>query len=226
MVTSTVMTRLPRGYRGIDHETIGSDVLALLDSVLMPEQLLGKELVQRLRAVRPSGWYPIALLLEPLEMLDKRLGADSIRKVGHALFRLSHEEGVRQKATSARDIVYGIDAMYRAANRGREIGGWSVISFTAGKAILEKTTPHHCVLEEGILDAGLRVVGVPAVIKQEMCFRRGDDSCVLTITSHVTDQRWSGRFSSADSGRNPPSQPIASPPSSGGPPRPPPSSRR
>jgi hypothetical protein len=187
------MTRAPRGYRGINHETIGTDVLALVGSILMPEPILGKELTDRLRAVQPTRWYPIADLLEPLEELDRKLSPDSLRKVGRTLFSLSHEAQFRRSATSARDVVYGIQQLYRIANRGTDIGGWTVISFEPGRAILEKTTPHHCVMEEGILEAGLRVLNVPSVIHQTSCFRAGAEACRFSITSHVTDARWTGQ---------------------------------
>lgn len=106
---------------------------------------------------------------------------------------MSHEAQFRKVAFSARDVVYGIDRLYRAANRGTDIGGWTVVTFEPGKAILEKTTPHLCLMEEGILEAGLRVLNVPAVIYQTACFRAGAEACRFSITSHVTDARWSGQ---------------------------------
>jgi len=50
------MQKFPKRYRGHNHETIGSDVLSLLDAILMPEQVLGKDLTQRLRAIQPTEW--------------------------------------------------------------------------------------------------------------------------------------------------------------------------
>lgn len=185
--------RFPKGYRGIRHETIGSDVLALTHAVLMPEVVLGRERCESLRAIVSTTWYPIATLLEPLEYLDQRLGADSLRKIGQTLFALSHEERVRAALTCAEDVIYGIDTMYHAANRGKEIGGWRVVASVPGRAELEKTTPHHCVMEEGILEAALRTLQVPATIYQSECFRRGADACRFVITSHITDVRWSGK---------------------------------
>jgi hypothetical protein len=43
--------------------------------------------------------------------------------------------------------------MYHHANRGTGIGGWKVLRFDAGYAELEKMTPHHCVMEQGILSS-------------------------------------------------------------------------
>ncbi len=186
------MARFPRGYRGIEHETVGSDVLALLDSVLMPEQLLGADVFRELRKLRHDGWYPISTLLEPLERLDRVLGPSSLRRVGWSIFKLSHEQGLLQGTPSARDVIYGIDGMYHRANRGTDIGGWEVLTWAPGEAHLEKTTPHHCVVEEGILEAALRALDVPAVIYQPKCFRRGDEACRFVITSHVTNRRWMG----------------------------------
>lgn len=191
-VPASRVRRVPLGYRGLGHETIGSDIQSLVDAVLMPEQIFGKELCDRPRSLKSTDWYPIGDLLDALEHVDRRLGADSMRKIGWSLFKLSHEAEVRAKCTSARDIVYGIDAMYHRANRGEAIGGWTVLDFSPGRALLEKTTPHHCVVEEGILEAGLRTVGVFATLHQETCFRRNDPTCRIVITSHVSDARWSG----------------------------------
>lgn len=84
----------------------------------------------------------------------------------------------------------GFDGIYRRANRGEEIGGWRILEFSPGKARLEKTTPHHCVLEEGIVSAALACVGVPATVTQASCFLSGADACVFVVNSVVTDSRW------------------------------------
>lgn len=185
--------RLPRDYQGINHETIGTDLLALLGAILMPEAILGKEIVARLKHVKPTSWYPIEDFLTPLEQLDRKLSPDSLRKVGKTLFKLSHEEQFLRSASSARDLAYSMDHLYRAANRGHGIGGWTVLSFEPGTAILEKTTPHHCVMEEGIVEAALQALKVPAVIYQTSCFRKGAAACIFSIRSHVTDARWNGK---------------------------------
>lgn len=91
-------------------------------------------------------------------------------------------------------MLGGFDGLYNRANRGEAIGGWKVLAFKPGCARLEKTTPHHCALEEGIVTAALACVGVPATVSQEQCFRRGADSCIFVMTSVVVDQRW-GRLS-------------------------------
>ena len=187
------MTAVSNSYLGLNHETIGSDILAVLKALHAPDRALGPALAQRLRAVKPDAWYPISLLLEALEALDKNLGTFALRKVGWELFQLSHAEATRQHANSARDIVYGIDGMYHRANRGAGIGGWRVLSFEPGHAELEKTTPHHCVMEEGILEEALRTVGVRADVSQKACRRKGAAACHYVITSPVTDERWTGR---------------------------------
>jgi len=185
--------RRPRGYQGINHETIGSDIIAVLRALNFPLSVLGAETVTRLQNVDPNAWYPIDWLLELMELIDKRVGAGGLQKMGRTLFKLSHEQRVLQAARSARDIVYGIDGMYRHANRGRDIGGWRVVEFVPGRAILEKTTPHHCAMEEGILAGALEAMRVPSRIGQTACFRKGAEACLFQIESDVTDERWTGR---------------------------------
>lgn len=187
------MTRpRPRGYLGIGHETIGSDILALHHALLFPDEVLGSETSARIRGLEPDAWYPIADMLDPLEQLGEKLGAAGLRKVGRKLFELSHQERVRGIITSAAAIVHGLDGLYHSANRGQGIGGWKVSSFEPGEARVEKTTPHHCALEEGIVGAAMKMVGVLVNIEQPECMRNGGDHCQFVITSLVSDGRWTG----------------------------------
>ena len=185
--------RLPRGYKSSNHETIGADLLSLVDAILMPEQILGKELTQRLRMASPKGWYPVADVLDPLEQLNRKLSPDSLRRVGQTIFRNGPEAEFRRRVFSARDFFHSMDHLYHVANRGSDIGHWTVVSFDEDSAVLEKTTPHHCIMEEGIIAAGLRVLNVPAVIYQTSCFRAGAESCRFVVTSHLCSSRWSGQ---------------------------------
>lgn len=187
------MIRLPKGYLGTGHQTIGSDLLAVLKALHLPERVLGPELAGRLRQVKPDQWYPIGLMLEAMEAMDKKLDAYALKSAGWTLFKMSHEASAKAVAHSARDILFGFNQMYHNANRGEAIGGWKVLSFTPGRAELEKTTPHHCVLEEGILEEALRAVGVSAKAEQSACFRKGAPCCIYVVTSRVTDERWNGK---------------------------------
>ena len=184
--------RRPRGYLGKGHETIGSDILAVLQILKMPEQVLGAEEVRKLSAVRMDGWYPIEWLLDLMDKVDKELGQYGLLQMGRRLFALSHEERLVQVARSAADVIYGIDGMYHHANRGSGIGGWKVLRFDPGYAELEKTTPHHCVMEQGILSGALAAVKCPGIVSQKQCFRQGADSCLYVVSSSFTDERWFG----------------------------------
>jgi hypothetical protein len=184
--------RKPRGYLGKGHETIGSDILAVLQILKMPEQVLGADEVRKLSEVKMDGWYPIEWLIDLMEKVDKELGQYGLLQMGRRLFALSHEERLVQVARSAADVIYGIDGMYHHANRGGGIGGWKVIRFDSGYAELEKTTPHHCVMEQGILSGALAAVKCPGIVSQKQCFRQGADSCIYVISSSFTDERWSG----------------------------------
>ncbi len=183
--------RRPRGYTGLHHETIGSDILAVLGSV-KNDDVLGPYWKTQLHAVEPGGWYPIGMLLDLLNHINKVSGRASLVKMGRQLFVDSHQQRVGPAAKSAADIIFGIDAMYHHANRGEGLGGWAVVRFGPGLAVLEKTTPHHCALEEGILHEGLHSVGADALIVQTQCFHEGAESCVFELRSATRDQRWLG----------------------------------
>lgn len=187
------MKRLPRGYVGTDHVTIGSDILAVLKATHLPELALGEALAARVRAVKVDEWYPIDMLLDIFERLDQHLGQRGLLAMGWSIFQSSHAVAVRASGvSSARELLFGLNGLYRRANQGDQIGEWKVLRFEPGLAELEKTTPHHCVVEEGIVQEALRTVGVPAKITQTSCFRSGAASCIYVVQSAVVDERWGG----------------------------------
>lgn len=167
-------------------------MLAVLKAVTLPERILGPELAGRLNEVREDQWYPISLLLEAFEILDEKLGDFGLQHVGWELFKLSHADEVRANVHSAHQLLSGFDAIYKRVNRGEDIGGWQVLSIEPGYALLEKTTPHHCKMEEGLIKEALRTLGVPVEVTQPQCFRKGADACHFVLRSSVTDARWTG----------------------------------
>jgi len=184
--------RTPRGYSSTNHETIGSDILAVVAAIRLPDQVLGAEMVQKLRAVKPDGWYPIATLLDAMDRLYERVGRFGLLQMGRKLFEMSHAKKFKQMARSAGDLVYGINEMYNFANRGQGIGGWHVAIFQPGHAELVKSTPHHCVMEEGILSEALRTLDIPSTVTQSLCMREGADYCRYVIRSPINDEKWMG----------------------------------
>lgn len=198
-----VRRRLPRGYVGKNHETIGSDVLAVLRSLQhlvgeseagagqkMAEQVLGSSEVARLQSLDPNGWYPIGWLLKLMETLDAKVGRFALLKMGRTLFRNTHEERALKTHKNAFEILHGFDDFYHHANRGEQIGGWRVISFEHDRAELEKTTPHHCAMEEGIMSRALQAVGAPAMVSQSECFRLGAEACRFVVLSSSREAKW------------------------------------
>jgi hypothetical protein len=179
-------------YANATHETLGSDILAVTQTVKYPEQILGPVWVERLRSLQPTSWYPIGTLLELLEHLVKRGGRASLVQMGRQLFRDSHQARLTPELKSAGDVLFGIDGMYHHANRGEAIGGWEVVRFTPGHALLKKTTPHHCALEEGILYEALHTVGAESLIVQGACMQTGAKACEFEIRSSVRDAKWMG----------------------------------
>lgn len=188
--------RPPRGYVGADHLTIGSDLLAVPETLeylgrqgglgprLVLEKILRTESVRRLADVEPRGWYPIDWLLEMTDAVAERVGEFGLRRIGRTLFRRSHAPDVAGLLHCGVDVVTGIDAMYRRANRGSAIGGWHVLEVDSARATLEKTTPHHCALEEGILAEALATVGSRAVVIQDECRLSGSaNACRFVIES-------------------------------------------
>jgi len=184
------MTRRPKGYVGLNHVTRGGDILAVLQCIHLPEQTLGPQLAHRLKGVKLEGWYPIGELLELLDTLEAKLGSFHLRQVGWTICQRFHAAEVKQRFTSAKELLLAFDAMYHQANKGTGIGGWNLLSFEPGRALLEKTTPHHCLMEEGIVEETLRSIGVPVRIQQTQCFRKGAPSCHYLLESSVTDSRW------------------------------------
>jgi len=183
----------PKGYVGLRHETIGSDILSVAQILKLPEQTLGAELAGKLSRVKSDRWYPIGDLLDLMDALDASVGGIGLIRMGRSLFDLSHKENLQRVASSARQVLHMFDELYHYANRGDRIGGWTVLKFEPGYAELENTTPHHCMMEQGILSAALAAVGCPSTVGQSQCIRSGGyDCCVFTVSSMFTDARWNG----------------------------------
>jgi hypothetical protein len=187
--------RRPFGYLGPDHETRGSDILAVLSALKMPEQVLGAETFAKVKELDPVGWYPASMLIELTERIEVKVGHFALMQVGRKAFVNSQEAYVRGQLHSARDVVYGIDDWYHRVNRGTDIGGWTVVSFAPGRAELKKTTPHHCAMVEGIFLEALSSIGIPALIEQPTCLRNKGPFCIYVITSALMDERWTGETS-------------------------------
>ena len=107
----------------------------------MPEQILGKDVAARLKSKKPDAWYPVAEIIDPLEELGRKLGTDSLRKVGITIFNGGPAEVVRKVISSARELAYGFDRLYRTTNRGLEIGSWTVVEFKPGKPCSRRRPP-------------------------------------------------------------------------------------
>ncbi len=144
----------------------------------------------QLGRIDPSGWYPIGLLLELMDRLEVHVGYFGLVRMGRTVFELSHASIVTKQIHSARQLLHGLDGLYRRTNRGSSIGGWQVLRFQPGDAEVEKTTPHHCAMEQGILTAALASVDCSSIISQSCCVRDGADTCRFVISSTVTDARW------------------------------------
>jgi hypothetical protein len=182
--------RRPRGYSGEDHTTLGSDILAVLKILKLPDQVLGQEESDRLKRVRPESWYPVEQMLGLMEILEAHVGDDGLMQLGRRLFE-GHKSRLLVTAKTVKDILYAFDDIYHHANRGSGIGGWRVLKFEAGRAELENNTPHHCMMEQGMLTEALLAVGCAGNVTQKRCFRDGADTCIFEITSAFADKRWS-----------------------------------
>lgn len=198
--------RKPKGYEGLRHETVGSDILAVRDALAnlsgaskeedvrsTCRKVLGEASTSRIETIDPNRWYPIEWLLEMMDAIETKVGHNGLRRLGRLLFQRTHAAKFAEQARLARDVVYGIDAMYNAANRGMRIGGWKVRSFTSSLAELEKTTPHHCSMEEGIISEACSTLGVPVMVSQRECFRTGADCCVFVLVpTSMPEPKWGG----------------------------------
>ncbi len=141
--------------------------------------------------MKADRWYPIGDLLDLAWIaLDASVGNVGLVRMGRTLFDLSHKENLQRVASSARQVLHMFDDLYRHANRGERIGGWTVLKFEPGYAELENTTPHHCTMEQGILTAALAAVGCPSTVSQiavhshlgpRLLHLRGEARCSRTL---------------------------------------------
>lgn len=191
-MTQRAIPHAPMAYENPSHETLGSALMAVLNTMKFPEEVLGQYWVERLRTMNQEAWYPVQTLLELQQQVLHRGGRASLVQMGRQFFRDTHHQRMGTKLRSAGDVIYGLDRMYRFANRGQNIGGWEVLGFGPGHAALRKKTPHHCALEEGFLHEALQSVGVVVLIVQPECSLTGAKACELELCSSTRDDRWAG----------------------------------
>ena len=184
------MRRFPKGYLGFDHVTRGGDLLAVLDAIIGPDFILGATLAQKIRKLKPDEWVPIALLMELYEKLSEKLGPYHMKQVGWTIVKRYHASDVLKRFHSAEEVVYALDALYRQGNRGTAIGGWKVTLFTPTRCEMEKTTPHHCGMEEGIVEEMMRTLGISTTVYQTDCLRKGSDLCRFVIEPKGSNPPW------------------------------------
>jgi hypothetical protein len=170
----------PAAYVGWHHETRGSDLIAAFAVVNELDPGIAAHWMPLVRTLDATQWYPIDLLLALGMAARERFGEALLRRMGERIFEVSHAPSFR--ASTVADVAFGIDGLYRAANRGDDIGGWGVVTFTDTHALIEKTTPHACLVEEGILIAACRAVGEPVELRQRTCVQQGAAACLFELT--------------------------------------------
>lgn len=182
--------RVPRGYEGWNHETLGSDLIATFAAVNAVDPRFSEHWMPLVKTLDAHGWYPIDVLLALGIAAEERFGSELLVRIGEEIFARSHAATFRSSAATVADVAYGIDGMYRAANRGKGLGGWRVIEFTEGRALIEKTTPHPCQIEEGILGAACATLSVPVAISQTQCVRHDHDACWFALRALGPTSHW------------------------------------
>jgi hypothetical protein len=180
------------GYENASHETLGAELLAVLHTMKFPEEVLGHYWSERLKGIVAEEWYPVAIELELQQQVLHRGGRASLVQLGRQLFRDLHQARLSPLLRSAGDVLHRLDRMYRHGNRGRNIGGWELVAFAPGQALLRKKTPQHCALDEGLLHEALQAVGTVAMIVQPTCVLTGGKACELELRSTTKDHRWMG----------------------------------
>ncbi len=195
-VTQRAIPQAPMTYENSSHEALGSDLMAVLNTMRFPEEVLGPYWLERLRSMNHEAWYPMQTMLELQQQVLHRGGRASLVQMGRQFFLDTHHQRMGGKLRSAGDVIYGLDRMYRFANRGQNIGGWEVLGFGPGHGVLRKKTPYHCAVDEGFLHEALQSVGVVVLIVQPACSLTGATTCELELCSSMRDQRWTGEHPS------------------------------
>ena len=139
-------------------------------------------------SLKPAG----AVLSRAATPEDQLTQAEGLRKLGRTIIRMSHAKLANDGVMCPRDFLNNVDRMYRVANRGTDIGGWALVSFSATRVELRKTTVHHCHMEEGIVMQVMEALRAPCRIEQTRCFRRGDDHCLFVLTPALASQPFEG----------------------------------
>jgi hypothetical protein len=174
-----------------DHEILGSDLLSVIAALPLADLVLGVELAGKLRSAKPDGWYPVSLFIETLDRVSLKVGRFGLLQLGRQIFA-SRADVFEKTGHHVGDTLHNMNALYRRANRGTNIGGWEMMVFRPGYAEMIKTTPPNCLMVEGIISEALRRIEVPTLIEQRQCVLKGAPHCRFVFTSSVTGPQWMG----------------------------------
>ena len=161
----------------------GLNYLGVFSALTNPNLTLG-ELYQKYKDVDPMEWYDADDFIKITDRIEAKLGAVNLRKIGEKIMENLYPQFEEVGIKTPDDFIKYFVNLYDISVKGDEKGKWEIIEADPKKKryLLKKTTPFNCIMEEGILRAGLRYFkGVIPVVKQTVCVKKGDDHCEYEI---------------------------------------------
>ncbi len=163
-------------------ECLGTNIVSVKTQMLNPDIIFKKITKYSYDNISAIKWYPMEQFTLLTDHIEKEFSPNVIRKIGKAIIPEMKKAGVLPEM-SPELFLEGLSMVYHQANRGPNIGDWSVIKKEPKHFIMNNSTMHNCHLEEGILLGGISSFGgnAPRIV-QTTCVKKGDSFCTFDIT--------------------------------------------
>lgn len=162
-------------------ESRGTNIIAVKTKLINPKLIFEKIKEYSYDNLDPNKWYPMRQFTMLTDYIEKYLSAAVLKNIGTAIIPEMKNAGILPQWTPL-EFLNALPQVYDEGNRGNNIGRWKVVKEENNHVVLENSTMHNCILEEGVLMGGLKAYGSKYMkITQPKCIKKGDDVCIFDI---------------------------------------------
>ncbi|NHI94540.1 MAG: hypothetical protein EAX96_18765 [Candidatus Lokiarchaeota archaeon] len=162
-------------------ESRGTNIIAVKTKIVNPGMIFDKIKEYSYDNLDPGKWYPMKQFTLLTDYIEKYLSATVLKNIGSGIVPEMKNAGILPNM-APEDFLKSLQKIYLEANRGVNIGQWKVAKEEPNHIILENTTMHNCILEEGVILGGIKVFGARYMkVTQSKCVKKGDNMCLFDI---------------------------------------------
>ncbi|NHI94873.1 MAG: hypothetical protein EAX96_20460 [Candidatus Lokiarchaeota archaeon] len=162
-------------------ESRGTNIIAVKTKIVNPKMIFDKIKEYSYNNLDPNKWYPMKQFTMLTDYIEKYLSGTVLKNIGSAIIPEMKNAGILPQLTPL-DFLKALPQIYLEGSRGNNIGQWKLIKEEENHVIIENSTMHNCILEEGVIMGGLKAYGARYMkVTQSKCMKKGDNVCKFDI---------------------------------------------